>query len=102
MAMKYQRLIQNSVYSFGINGAVVMTPTDSSVTSLGNSELSSLDIEKLQCMYDCNVQTASNCGGHFYATSGTLSGSCCCGGDWLLRTETGRGIVIDFSEFSVC
>ena len=34
--------------------------------------------------------------------SGTLSGSCCCGGDWLLRTETGRGIVIDFSEFSVC
>merc|ERR1712123_115371 len=100
-AYDYSSIMHYSATSFGIDGAVVMTPLDSSVTTLGNSELSSLDKDKIQCMYDCSMQAASNCGGHFYGTSGALSGSCCCGGDWLLRTETGKGIVINFSAFSV-
>ena len=80
-----------------------MVPLDSSVTSLGNRELSSLDKQKLQCMYDCNSKTNqySNCGGHFHGSSGKLSGSCCCGGDWLLRSDVGKGIVIEFSAFGV-
>merc|ERR1711892_1151456 len=100
-AYDYSSIMHYSATSFGIDGAVVMTPTDSSVTTLGNSVLSPLDKDKIQCMYDCSMQAASNCGGHFYGTSGALSGSCCCGGDWLLRTETGKGIVINFSVFSV-
>jgi len=80
---------------------MTITAKDPSVTIIGNTELSSLDKEKLQCMYDCSGQTKSNCGGHFYGTSGTLSGSCCCGGDWLLTSEMGKGIFIDFSAFSI-
>ena len=78
-----------------------MTATDPSVTTLGNSELSSMDKDKIQCMYDCSDTSKSNCGGHFTGTSGTLSGSCCCGGDWLFTTELGKGIIIDFLALSV-
>ena len=98
---QYHYHFQHGIGSFGINGAVVMTAKDSSVTTFGNSELSTLDKEKLQCMYDCDVLLASNCGGHEYGTSGTMSGSCCCGGDWLLRAESGMGITVTFTAFSV-
>ena len=79
-----------------------MTAKDPTVTTLGNTELSSLDIGKLQCMYDCDGTSFSQCGGHFYGSSGNMSGSCCCGGEWVLRTEVGKGIVMSFSSFNVC
>ena len=78
-----------------------MTAKDPAVTELGGSELSTLDSQKLQCMYDCTGTNFSFCGGHFYDTSGIMSGSCCCGGDWILRTEVGKGINISFSAFNV-
>jgi len=84
---------------FAKPGLDVFTVIDPSVTTLGNINLSPLDKQKLQCMYDCSGQTISNCGGHFRGNSGTLSGSCCCGGDWLLTSE--KGIIIDFSTFHI-
>ena len=41
--------------SFAIDASKdVMTAKDPSVTSMGNTELSELDKEKLQCLYQCD------------------------------------------------
>ena len=43
------------LYSFAIDPSKdVMTAKDTSVTTLGNTELSELDKEKLQCLYQCD------------------------------------------------
>ena len=95
-------LYENVYFSFAKDTTKdVMTAKDPAVTFLGNTELSSGDIEKLQCVYDCEDTSLSRCGGHFYGTSGTLCGSCCCGGKWVLRTELGKGISIFVSTFDV-
>ena len=50
-------------------------PRDPSVTSVGNSQLSPLDIQKMRCLYNCNGTETSGCGGHHYGHPG-ISYSC--------------------------
>ena len=42
----------------------VMSPVDTSITSAGNTELSPLDIEKINCLYNCDGTNIGTCGGH--------------------------------------
>ena len=57
-----------------------MNPTDSSVTSVGSQTLSSLDISKLQCLYNCD----GRCGGHVTGDLGTLQSQADNTCKWLL------------------
>ena len=74
-----------------------MVPFDTSITSPGNVELSSLDIAKLQKAYGC-----SGCGGYKRSSvGGTISGdgnsvllSPCA---WVLETVGGKGIIFDIT-----
>ena len=89
-------------FSFAINSAQnVMNPTDSSVTSVGSQTLSSLDISKLQCLYNCDGTSSGTCGGHYSADSGVVESS----GDktckWLLAVPDGFAIEISFESFDV-
>ena len=48
-------LFVNFVLSFAIDSSKnVMTAKDTTVTTLGNTELSDLDKQKLQCLYQCD------------------------------------------------
>lgn len=67
----------------------VMVPTDTSVTAAGNTELSSLDKQKLQCMYNCDGTAHSNCGGHLTGDGGTLDALDDAACNWLIRVEDG-------------
>ena len=61
----YTSIMHYSLTSFAINSAQnVMNPTDTSVTSTGNSVLSALDIQKIQCLYFCDGTNHATCGGH--------------------------------------
>ena len=54
-------------FSFALNSQQpVMIPTDTSVTSTGNTVLSALDIQKIQCLYYCDGTNNGTCGGHLY------------------------------------
>ena len=64
-------------------------PTDTSVTAAGNTELSSLDKQKLQCMYNCDGTANSNCGGHLTGDGGTLDALDDAACNWLIRVEDG-------------
>ena len=76
-----------------------MTAKDTSITTLGNTEMSDLDKKKLQCLYNCDRTANSSCGGHKYGTSGEFrvgaDGSVGC--EWLLRAPAGKGIILDLS-----
>ena len=79
----------------------VMNPTDGSVTSVGSQTLSSLDISKLQCLYNCDGTSTGTCGGHISGDSGVVESS----GDktckWLLAVPDGFAIEISFESFDV-
>jgi len=97
----YASVMHYSTTSFAIDPSQnVMTAKDTSVTTLGNTEMSELDSKKLQCLYNCDGTSHSECGGHFYGESGNLKagadGSTGC--EWLLRSPDGKGIVFDLSE----
>ena len=74
-----------------------MNPTDSSVTSVGSQTLSSLDISKLQCLYNCD----GRCGGHVTGDLGTLQSQADNSCKWLLAVSDGHAIEISFESFDV-
>ena len=86
---------------FSLNGQNVMTPTDGSVTSTGNSVLSTLDIQKVQCLYYCDGTSSASCGGHKFGDSGTVEASGAKTCKTILRVEDGSAIQISFSSFQV-
>jgi len=97
----YASIMHYGARSFAIDGSKdVMTAKDTSVTTLGNTELSELDKQKLQCLYQCDATAHSNCGGHFFGESGTLTSDGSTGCEWLLRASTGKGIILNFSGIS--
>ena len=63
-----------STPSFSANGQQTIVPRDPSVTSVGNSQLSPLDIQKMRCLYNCNGTETSGCGGHHYGHPGISYG----------------------------
>ena len=80
----------------------VMSPKDTTVTQTGNSVLSPLDIEKLQCLYNCNGTRPGTCGGHHHREDrGELesSGNNTC--KWHLRVDDGYGIRLTIKSFRV-
>merc|ERR1712128_280378 len=94
----YTSVMHYSARSFAIDSNQdVMTAKDGSVTALGNTELSELDKQKLQCLYQCDGTAHSNCGGHFFAESGTFMSDGTAGCQWLVRAPVGKGIILDFS-----
>ena len=81
-----------------------MSPKDTTVTQAGtgNSVLSPLDIEKLQCLYNCNGTQPGTCGGHHHREDrGELesSGNNTC--NWHLRVGDGYGIRLTIESFRV-
>merc|ERR1719312_693204 len=95
----YASVMHYSARSFACDrNKDVMTAKQSGAPALGNSELSDLDKQKLQCMYQCDGTSHSNCGGHFYAESGTFSSDGTTGCEWLLRAPVGKGIILDFGS----
>ena len=87
---------------FAINPSQnVMNPTDSSVTSVGSQTLSSLDISKLQCLYNCDGTSTGTCGGHISGDSGVLESSAVNTCKWLLAVADGFAIEISFESFDV-
>merc|ERR1712128_138086 len=94
----YTSVMHYSARSFAIDDSQdVMTAKDGSMTTLGNTELSELDKQKLQCLYQCDGTAHSNCGGHFFAESGTFMSDGTAGCQWLVRAPVGKGIILDFS-----
>ena len=74
-----------------------MTPLDPTITSPGNTELSPMDITKLQKAYGCD-----SCGGYKRATEGFISGVAMmdqgpCA--WVIETEKGKGIILNITGF---
>ena len=52
------QLIFLFVFSFAVNRSLnVMTPKDSSITDVGNNELSEMDVKKLNFAYYCQGTT---------------------------------------------
>ena len=89
-------------FSFALDSTQnVMNPTDSSVTSTGNSELSSLDISKLQCLYNCDGTSSGTCGGHYSGDSGVVESSGAQTCKWLLAVPDDFAIQISFESFDV-
>ena len=79
-----------------------MTPKNKTVTSAGNFVLSRLDIEKLQCLYNCNGTRPGTCGGHHHrGDRGELEsrGNKTC--EWQLRVRDGYGIRLTIQSFRV-
>ena len=87
-------------FSFAIDSSIdVMNILDQSVTEVGNDVLSDMDVQKVQCLYQCD-----GCGGHQFGDSGILDTSGESSPDsckWLLRTEQGFGIRLTLDEFEV-
>ena len=79
----------------------VMNPTDGSVTSVGSQTLSSLDISKLQCLYNCDGTNTGTCGGHISGDSGVVESSSDKTCKWLLAVEDGYAIETSFESFDV-
>ena len=87
---------------FAINPSqTVMNPTDSSVTSVGSQTLSSLDISKLQCLYNCDGTSSGTCGGHVSGDSGVVESSGAKTCKWLLAVADGFAIEMSFESFDV-
>ena len=98
---------------FAIDPATnVFSPMDQSVNSFGNSELSQLDIEKLNCLYKCDPL----CGGFIagrnvikygywfifhLGTEGSVevSGAKSC--RWMFGVIDGSAVQINFEKFDV-
>ena len=78
-----------------------MNPTDSSVTSVGSQTLSSLDISKLQCLYNCDGTSSGTCGGHVSGDSGVVESSGAKTCKWLLAVPDGFAIEMSFESFDV-
>ena len=88
-----------------------MTPKDSSVTSAGSQTLSTGDIEKIQCLYNCDGTKPGTCGGHISGESGVLessgelpftsSGNNIKSCKWLLVATSGDAIELSFENFNV-
>merc|ERR1712142_245939 len=95
----YASVMHYSARSFACDrNKDVMTAKQSGAPTLGNTELSELDKQKLQCMYQCDGTEHSNCGGHFYGESGTFSSDGTAGCEWLIRAPVGKGIILDFGS----
>ena len=78
-----------------------MNPIDSSVTSVGSQTLSSLDISKLQCLYNCDGTSTGTCGGHYSGDNGVVESSGAKTCKWLLAVPDGFAIEISFESFDV-
>ena len=98
-----------------------MSPVDTSITSAGNTELSPLDIEKINCLYNCDGTNIGTCGGHqmgrlkqislhisdnfqHLGTEGVVESSGASapnGCKWLLAVEEGMAIEMSFESFNV-
>ena len=89
-------------FSFAIDyNQNVMNPTDPSVTSVGSQTLSSLDISKLQCLYNCDGIQPGTCGGHVSGDSGVLESEADKTCKWLLAVDDGYAVEMSFESFNV-
>ena len=79
----------------------VMNPTDSSVTSVGSQTLSSLDISKLQCLYNCDGTNSGTCGGDISGEDGVVESSADKTCKWLIIVTDGFAVEISFGSFDV-
>ena len=101
-------------YRFSIDPATnVFSSTDQSINSFGNSELSQLDIEKINCLYKCDPL----CGGfiagmivikyywiliYFYlGTEGSVEVSGAKNCRWMFGVIEGSAVQINFEKFDV-
>ena len=90
------------MFSFAIDyNQNVMNPTDGSITSVGSQTLSSLDISKLQCLYNCDGTQPGSCGGHVSGDDGVLESQEDNTCKWLLAVEDGYAIEMSFESFNV-
>ena len=88
-----------------------MTPKDPTITSAGSDSLSAGDIEKIQCLYNCDGTSSGTCGGHQSGDQGVLQSSVSipftssatqkkvC--KWLLAATSGDAIELSFESFKV-
>merc|ERR1719378_351809 len=98
----YTSIMHYSLYSFALNSQQpVMIPTDTSITSTGNTVLSALDIQKIQCLYYCDGTNNGTCGGHLYGESGVIESEGAKTCKWLLRVDDGYAIKLSFESFGV-
>ena len=88
-----------------------MTPKDPAISSAGSDTLSAGDIEKIQCLYNCEGTSSGTCGGHQsgevgvlqssgslpFTSSGTQQKVC----KWLLAATSGDAIELSFESFNV-
>merc|ERR1740128_345641 len=99
----FSSVMHYDLYSFAVDDSLpVMTPLNSSITSVGGNELSSMDITKLQRSYFCNADNSLGyCGGYHYSSSGgSINGNTVIGTnecESILSTDDGKGIMINIT-----
>merc|ERR1719505_441681 len=98
----FTSVMHYSLKSFAIDYSQnTVTPKDSSITEAGNTQLSTGDIKKLQCMYNCDGTTYNGCGGHVYGDEGTLDALDDDKCQWMIRVEDGFAVEISVITFDV-
>jgi len=98
----FKSVMHYSLKSFAVNRSLnVMTPKDSSITDVGNNELSAMDIEKLNYAYYCEGKTKAKCGGSIYSPTGgdidgkVLPDQTTC--ETILKTDNGKGVELSLT-----
>jgi len=102
----FKSVMHYDLRSFAVNTSLnVMTPKNSSITDVGNNQLSELDIKKLNYAYYCQGTIKARCGGSIYSPTGgnlvgkTLIGQTTC--ETLLKTNNGKGVELSIiTKFS--
>ena len=89
-------LLLHFSFSFRVEGLTgnVLNPKNTSITSVGGTELSASDILRLQRAYGCGAcggQQYSSAGGNINGFGNNTSPLC----EWVLQTDSGKGITVD-------